>query len=118
MGKPNNTLTLQGHLAYEPELKKTTTGSFYCRVYISIDESYTDLNTKERVERSSLIPVVVFGDEAKKVCSKGHKKDPVKVVAHLSNNKFFDKDLNRETHVLQAQVSNAKDSIKLLFSKR
>lgn len=118
MGKPNNTLTLQGHLAYEPELKKTSTGSFYCRVYVRIDESYTDLNTKKRVERFQLIPVVVFGDEAKKICSKGNRNDPVKVVAHLSNNKFFDKDLNRETYVLQAQVSNSKDSIKLLFRKR
>lgn len=118
MGKPNNTVTLQGFLAFKPELAKTSTGGFYTKIYLSLDESYTNFKTKERVEKSQLVPVVIFGDAAKVVCQKGEKKDPVKVVGHVQTNTYQDRETGREVRNLQVQVSNSKDSVKLLFKKR
>ena len=118
MGKPHNTVTLQGFLAFKPELSKTSTGGFYTRIQVSLDESYTDFKTNERVEKSQLVPVVIFGDAAKLVCQRGEKKDPVKVVGHVQMNSYRDQQSGREVKNLQVQVSNSKDSVKLLFKKR
>ena len=70
MGKPNNTVTIQGRLAYKPELETASSGAQYTKLLVIIDDSYKARSSGEIVDTSQVIPATVFGDHAAKVCQK------------------------------------------------
>ena len=114
MGKPNNTVTIQGSLTYKPELKKLDSGLKLANGFVNITDTYKN-GAGEEVTTQQSIPFTAFGDNAVKLCTKCNKFSPVKIVGHLKNEKFTNK-AGQEQSILKVIVSNHKDSVKPLIA--
>ena len=79
----NNSVTLQGTLFEDAEMKTSTNGNKYVTVPLEVERNYGE------TPKTDIFPVTFFGDAAEQVCS-FKKGDNISVLGYLKNSTYND----------------------------
>ena len=101
-----NSINIIGRMAFDPELRKTQSGTSCCSFTLAVKrpkvKDVTDFHN-----------FVVWQQGAEYLCQYGHKGDIVGVAGYLTTREWTDKDGNK-----RKSVEVTCDSVELLSSKR
>ena len=115
-----------GNLGKDPERIQTSTGKAMAKFSVAVNESYTDKNTGDLMERTEWVNLTAFGPRAENILKYLHKGSKVFVEASLRNGSYPDKNFPEVTHYTvefivqniefltpKSQSSDARSSVKV-----
>ncbi|MBQ8981168.1 MAG: single-stranded DNA-binding protein [Eubacterium sp.] len=92
----NNLCFFEGRLTYEPELKKTSSGTFVINFQIAAPRPYQ----KDKEQKSDFIDCQAWRGTAEFIANNFHKGDPIKVQAAVQTSEYTDKNGNNRKGVV------------------
>lgn len=84
-----NQVAIEGNICFDPELKKTPSGTSVCTLTIAVNRTYKN-SKKEPVNEVSFVSIETFGNLAEncyKFCPKGRL---IQVLGHLKQSRWED----------------------------
>lgn len=97
-----NTITVQGRLTRDPEIRMTTAGKKVANFTIACERDYKDENGTRPAD---FFDIVAWETSAKYAEKYLHKGDMVNIAGRLQNRKWTDRDGNNRTST-EVQASN------------